>query len=74
MWNCWPERYGKFQSEIPSTSGAICEKPQGGPFGPPPSGARVIARANPKTAFEFLALGSGGHNFDLSEKLTEIVS
>ena len=42
MWNCWPERYGKFQSEIPSTSGAICEKPQGGPFGPPPpSGARV---------------------------------
>ena len=38
MWNCWPERYGKFQSEIPSTSGAICEKPQGGPFGPPPAG------------------------------------
>ena len=34
------ERYGKFQREIPSTSGAICEKPQGGPFGPP-SGARV---------------------------------
>ena len=30
VWNCWPERYGKFQSEIPSTSGAICEKPQGG--------------------------------------------
>ena len=35
MWNCWPERYGKFQSEIPSTSGAICEKPQGVPLGPP---------------------------------------
>ena len=41
MWNGWPERYGKFQSEIPSTSGAICEKPQRGPFGPPPRGARV---------------------------------
>ena len=35
VWNCCPERYGKFQSEIPSTSGAICEKPQGGPLGPP---------------------------------------
>ena len=36
MWNCCPERYGKFQSEIPSTSGAICEKPQGGgPLGLP---------------------------------------
>ena len=41
VWNYCPERYGKFQSEIPSTSGAICEKPQGGPLGPPPSGARV---------------------------------
>ena len=35
MWNCCPERYGKFQSDIPSTSGAICEKPQGGAFAPP---------------------------------------
>ena len=35
--NCWPERYGKFQSEIPSTSGAICEKPQGA-LCPPPAG------------------------------------
>ena len=33
--SCCPERYGKFQSEIPSRySGAICEKPQV-PFGPP---------------------------------------
>ena len=47
VWNCWPERYGKFQSEIPSTSGAICEKPQGGPFGPPPSGARVNMNIKP---------------------------
>ena len=38
VWNCCPERYGKFQSEIPSTSGAICEKPQGGPLAPPPAG------------------------------------
>ena len=38
VWNCCPERYGKFQSEIPSTSGAICEKPQGGPLPPPPAG------------------------------------
>ena len=42
MWNCWPERYGKFQSEIPSTSGAICEKPQGGPFAPPPPAGRGL--------------------------------
>ena len=45
VWNCCPERYGKFQSEIPNTSGAISEKPQGGPLPPPPppppSGARV---------------------------------
>ena len=33
MWNCCPERYGKFQSDIPNTSGAICP--------PPPSEARV---------------------------------
>ena len=26
----------KGQKEIPSTSGAICEKPQGGAFAPPP--------------------------------------
>ena len=45
VWNCWPERYGKFQSEIPSTSGAICEKPQGGPFGPPPAGRGLITRS-----------------------------
>ena len=43
MWNCWPERYGKFQSEIPSTSGAICEKPQGGPL-PPPLAGRGLRR------------------------------
>ena len=36
VWNCCPERYGKFQSEIPSISGAICEKPQWGPLPPPP--------------------------------------
>ena len=42
MWNCWPERYGKFQSEIPSTSGAICEKPQGGPLAPPPAGRGLM--------------------------------
>ena len=41
VWSCCPERCGKFQSEIPSTSGTICEKPQGGPLPPPPSGARV---------------------------------
>ena len=40
VWNCCPERYGQFQREIPSTSGAICEKPQGA-LSPPPSGARV---------------------------------
>ena len=59
VWNCWPERYGKFQSDIPSTSGAICEKPQGGPFGPPPSGARV----NPRHAGVWLITrpaGGGG--------------
>ena len=38
VWNICPERYGKFQSENPSTSGAICEKPQGGPLAPPPAG------------------------------------
>ena len=44
VWNCCPERYGKFQSEIPSTSGAICEKPQGGAFGPsPPAGRGLIS-------------------------------
>ena len=42
MWNCWPERYVKFQSEIPSTSGAICEKPQGGGLSPPPSAGRGL--------------------------------
>ena len=41
VWNCCPERYGRFQREIPSTSGAICEKPQGALCPPPPSGARV---------------------------------
>ena len=35
VWNCCPERYGKFQSDIPSSSGAICEKTTGGPFAPP---------------------------------------
>ena len=40
VWNCWPERYGKFQSEIPSTSGAICEKLQGGALWPPPPAGR----------------------------------
>ena len=42
VWNCCSERYGKFQSEIPSTSGAICEKPQGGPLGPPPTAGRGL--------------------------------
>ena len=32
----------KFQSEIPSTSGAICEKLQGGPFAPPPPAGRGL--------------------------------
>ena len=36
VWNCCPEGYGKFQSEISSTSGAICEKPQGALWAPPP--------------------------------------
>ena len=40
LWSCCPERYGKFQSEIPSTPGAICEKNTGGPLPPttPPAG------------------------------------
>ena len=43
VWNYWPERYGKFQSEIPCTSGAICEKPQGGgPLGPSPAGRGLL--------------------------------
>ena len=42
VWNCCPERYGKFQSEIPSTSGAICEKNRGGPLPPPAGGGGVI--------------------------------
>ena len=33
VWNCCPKRYGKFQSEIPSISGAIRENPHGGPAG-----------------------------------------
>ena len=57
MWNCWPERYGKFQSEIPSTSGAICEKPQGGgALWAPPSGARV----NPRPAGVWLVTRPAG--------------
>ena len=47
VWNCCPEMYGKFQSEIPSTSGAICEKPQGGPLPPPPPAGRGLMVRTP---------------------------
>ena len=35
VWNCCPERYGKFQSEISITSWVICETPQGALCPPP---------------------------------------
>ena len=44
--NYCPERYGKFQSEISSTSGAICEKPQGG-LCPPPAGRGFKQKMRP---------------------------
>ena len=43
VWNCCPERYGKFQSEIHSTSGTICEKPQGALCPPPPPAGRGLS-------------------------------
>ena len=61
VWDCCPERYGKFQSEIPSTSGAICEKPQGGgALWAPPSGARVKPSARaPRTSPKIISRRQG---------------
>ena len=47
-----------FQSEIPSTSGAICEKPQGGPFGPLPAG-RGLTLARKRCFATFAGVGVG---------------
>ena len=56
MWTCCPERYGKFQSEIPSTSGAICEKPQGGPLPPPPAGRGLRSVLTKRPCSKYLTL------------------
>ena len=71
MWNCWPERYGKFQSEIPSTSGVICEKPQGGPL--PPSVGRVKPAGRcPTEAVEVVGPCSIGRRTDTRPKWPEL--
>ena len=56
VWNCCPERYGKFHSEIPSTCQDYLRKKHRGGLCPPPSGARVntIYENNPWSMLRLL--------------------